>query len=120
MLPNGKILYIGGVSQTQPGAEDELIDMNVIPVFDTISSTWSYKNTSQSILVQPRIAHTATLMPDNNEIIIIGGNSNYQLHLTTVSPTFLSLNIAKEPYEYSELNTSGDKPPPLAVHTANL
>ncbi|CAG8745631.1 17972_t:CDS:2, partial [Gigaspora rosea] len=75
MLPNGKILYIGGVSQTQPGAEDELIDMNVIPVFDTISSTWSYKNTSQSILVQPRIAHTATLMPDNNEIIIIGGNS---------------------------------------------
>ncbi|KAF0389750.1 galactose oxidase [Gigaspora margarita] len=120
MLPNGKILYIGGVSQTQPGADADLIDMNEIPVFDTISSTWSYKYTSRSILVQPRLAHTATLMSNNNEIIIIGGNSNYHLGLTTASPIFLSLNIAKEPYEYSELITSGDKPPPIAVHTANL
>ncbi|KAF0389751.1 galactose oxidase [Gigaspora margarita] len=120
LLPNGKILYIGGVSQTQPGADADLINMNEIPVFDTNSSTWSYKYANQSILVQPRIAHTATLMPNNNEIIIIGGNSNYNLHLTTVNPIFLSLNIAKDPYEYSELITSGDKPPPLAVHTANL
>ncbi|CAG8677518.1 13809_t:CDS:2, partial [Gigaspora rosea] len=120
MLPNGKILYIGGVSQTQPGADADLIDMNEIPVFDTNSLTWTYKYTNQSILVQSRIAHTATLMPNNNEIIIIGGNSNYHFHLTTASPVFLSLNIAKEPYEYSELITSGDKPLPLAVHTANL
>ncbi|CAG8843267.1 17239_t:CDS:2, partial [Gigaspora margarita] len=77
MLPNGKILYIGGVSQTQPGADANLIDMNVvkIPVFDTNSFKWSYKYAYQSTLVQPRIAHTATLMPNNNEIIIIGGNS---------------------------------------------
>ncbi|KAF0446066.1 galactose oxidase [Gigaspora margarita] len=120
LLPNGKILYIGGVSQTQPGVDADLIDMNEIPVFDTISSTWSYKYASRSILVQPRLAHTATLLSDNNEIIIIGGNSNYHLQFTTVSPIFLSLNIAKEPYEYSELITSGDKPPPLAFHTANL
>ncbi|CAG8838869.1 5213_t:CDS:2, partial [Racocetra persica] len=39
MLPNGKILYIGGVSQTNPGTNANLIDMNEIPVFDTISST---------------------------------------------------------------------------------
>ncbi|CAG8784110.1 23183_t:CDS:2, partial [Gigaspora margarita] len=83
-----------------PNVDADLIDMNEIPVFDTISSTWSYKYASQSILVQPRLAHTATLMPDNNEIIIIGGNS--------------------KPYEYSELITSGDKPPPLAFHIANL
>ncbi|CAG8694782.1 14434_t:CDS:2, partial [Gigaspora margarita] len=105
MLPNGKILYIGGVSQTQPGADADLIDMN--------------EYTSRSILVQPRLAHTATLMPNNNEIIIIGGNSNYHLGLTTASPIFLSLNIAKEPYEYSELITSGDKPPPLAPSEIN-
>ncbi|CAG8844681.1 4769_t:CDS:2, partial [Gigaspora margarita] len=41
-------------------------------------------------------------------------------YLTTASPIFLLLNIAKEPYVYSELITSGDKPPPLAVHTTNL
>ncbi|CAG8594111.1 2479_t:CDS:2, partial [Cetraspora pellucida] len=76
LLPNGKILYIGGVSQTDPGKEADLIDMNEIPVFDTISSTWSYKYASQSIRIQPRVAHTATLTPDNNEIIIIGGNSS--------------------------------------------
>ncbi|RIB26694.1 hypothetical protein C2G38_2162626 [Gigaspora rosea] len=119
-LPSGKILYIGGVSQTQPGMDADLIDMNEIPVFDTISSTWSYKYARQSILIQPRLGHTATLMPDNNEIIIIGGNSNYHYNFTTTTPIFLSLNIAKEPYEYSELITSGDQPPPLAIHTANL
>ncbi|CAG8762340.1 24861_t:CDS:2, partial [Gigaspora rosea] len=96
--PSGKILYIGGVSQAQPGVDVDFVDMNEIPIFETISSKWSYK----SIIVQPRIAHTANLMPDNNEIIIIGGSST------------------KEPYEYSELITSGDNPPPLAVHTANL
>ncbi|CAG8694778.1 14433_t:CDS:2 [Gigaspora margarita] len=88
LLPNGKILYIGGVSQTQPGTDADLINMNEIPVFDTNSSTWSYKYANQSILVQPRIAHTATLMPNNNEIIIIGGNSHIQckIWVTTFTP----------------------------------
>ncbi|CAG8785119.1 10185_t:CDS:2, partial [Dentiscutata erythropus] len=120
LLPNGKILYIGGVSQTEPGVDADLIDMNEIPVFDTISSTWSYKYANQPLHVQPRLAHTATLAPENNTIIIIGGNSNYNLNLTTPFPVFVLLNITKEPYEYSELITSGVNPPPLAVHTANL
>ncbi|CAG8813840.1 5388_t:CDS:2, partial [Racocetra persica] len=75
MLPNGKILYIGGVSQTVPGKNANLIDMNEIPVFDAISSTWSYKYANQRIRIQARIGHTVTLTPDNNEIIIIGGNT---------------------------------------------
>ncbi|CAG8834855.1 43417_t:CDS:2, partial [Gigaspora margarita] len=28
MLPNGKTLYIGGVSQNQPGMDADLVDMN--------------------------------------------------------------------------------------------
>ncbi|KAF0513077.1 galactose oxidase [Gigaspora margarita] len=82
LLPNGKILYIGGVSQTQPGLVAELIDMKNISVFDTISLIWSYKHAvlrDNSITIQPRIAHTATLTSDNNEIIIIGGNSSKTL-----------------------------------------
>ncbi|CAG8460408.1 11080_t:CDS:2 [Scutellospora calospora] len=123
LLPSGKILYIGGVSQTTPGTDADLIDMTDIRVFDTVSSTWSYKTAilkDPSISIQPRISHTATLTSDNNEIIIIGGNSNYNYNLTTATPVFVSLNIATENYEYSELITSGDKPPLLAAHTANL
>ncbi|CAG8451252.1 5230_t:CDS:2 [Dentiscutata erythropus] len=120
LLPNGKILYIGGVSQTEPGVDADLIDMNEIPIFDTISSTWSYKYANQSIRIQPRLGHTATLTPDNNEILIIGGNTNYHYNFTITFPIFVSLNITKEPYEYSELVTSGEKPPPIAFHTANL
>ncbi|CAG8849044.1 13230_t:CDS:2, partial [Gigaspora margarita] len=123
LLLNGKILYIGGVSQTQPGFVAELIDMRNISVFDTISSTWSYKYAvlrNKSIIIQPRVAHTATLTSDNNEIIIIGGVSSYGYNLTAVTPVFVSLNITTEPYEYSELITFGSKPPSLAVHTANL
>ncbi|CAG8678646.1 3675_t:CDS:2, partial [Scutellospora calospora] len=70
--------------------------------------------------IQPRLAHTATLTSDNNEIIIIGGNSNYNYNLTTATPVFVSLNITTEPYEYSKLITTGDSPPSLAVHTVNL
>ncbi|CAG8786779.1 3926_t:CDS:2, partial [Gigaspora margarita] len=70
MLPSGKILYIGGVSQTRPGVDVSLVDMN------------------EPIIVQPRIAHTANLMPDNNEIIIVGGSSNIQCKtwVTTFAP----------------------------------
>ncbi|CAG8664786.1 7595_t:CDS:2, partial [Racocetra fulgida] len=49
-------------STTDPGKDSDLIDMN--------------EYTNQSIRIQPRLAHTATLTPDNNEIIIIGGNSS--------------------------------------------
>ncbi|CAG8790503.1 21284_t:CDS:1, partial [Gigaspora rosea] len=44
----------------------------------------------------------------------------HHYNYTTTTPIFLSLNITKEPYEYSELITSGDKPPPLAYYTVNL
>ncbi|KAF0513075.1 galactose oxidase [Gigaspora margarita] len=109
LLPNGKILYIGGVSQTQPGLVAELIDMRNYAV-----------SRDKSITIQPRVAHTATLTSDNNEIIIIGGVSSYGYNHTTVTPVFVSLNITTEPYEYSELITFGSKPPSLAIHTANL
>ncbi|CAG8517346.1 9394_t:CDS:2 [Dentiscutata heterogama] len=104
LLPNGKILYIGGVYQISPGEDALPIDMTNISVFDTNSLTWSYKIAKSSNPIQARTGHTATLTPDNNKIIIIGGTSSYALSLTTAYPTFLSLDISTEPYEYSELS----------------
>ncbi|RIB15134.1 hypothetical protein C2G38_2094047 [Gigaspora rosea] len=120
LLPNGKILYIGGASQNSPGEDAWPIDMTNISVFDTNTWTWSYTIAKSSTPIQARTGHTATLAPDNNKIIIIGGSTSYVLRLTTAYPTFLSLDITKEPYEYSELSFSGIKPPPLSFHTVNL
>ncbi|KAF0462679.1 galactose oxidase [Gigaspora margarita] len=120
LLPSGKILYIGGVTQSAPGITTNLLPMTEIPVFDTISSTWSSKTTSTSFLVQPRVGHTATLAPDNKTIIIIGGTTSYQLNQTIPIPNYLILNVATEPYQYSELKSSGNQPPPLSFHTSTL
>ncbi|CAG8583122.1 41946_t:CDS:2 [Gigaspora margarita] len=103
LLPNGKILYIGGVYQNSPGEVALQIDMNNIATL--------------SIPIQARVGHTATLTPDNNKIIIIGGTTSYVLGQTTAYPVFVSLDITTEPYTYSELNVSGVQPPPLAYHT---
>ncbi|CAG8497639.1 4266_t:CDS:2 [Dentiscutata erythropus] len=103
LLPNGKIIYIGGVSQDAPGSQTNLINMTETAI--------------SSISIQPRVGHTAVLTPDNSSIIIMGGTSSYELNQTTVYPSFLKLDIQSEPFQYSELNTSGiNKPPPLSFH----
>ncbi|CAG8702167.1 18190_t:CDS:2, partial [Racocetra persica] len=121
LLPDGKILYIGGVSQTTPGEDATPIDMKIIPVFDTNSSTWSTEQAEfGSTYIQPRTGHSATLAPDNTSIIIIGGTSSYVRNETTAKPVMVLLDISKKPYTYSELNVpgaSGAKAPPLAYHS---
>ncbi|CAG8673481.1 14980_t:CDS:2, partial [Dentiscutata heterogama] len=62
LLPSGKILYIGGVTQPAPGITTTLLEMT--------------QNASSSFQVQPRVGHTATLTPDNKTIVIVGGTSS--------------------------------------------
>ncbi|CAG8820265.1 285_t:CDS:2, partial [Racocetra persica] len=92
-----------------------------IPVFDTISSTWSTEQAEfGSAFIQPRAGHTANLAPDNLSIIIIGGTSSYVRNETTAKPVMVLLDISKKPYIYSELivpGASGVKAPPLAYHS---
>ncbi|CAG8527512.1 7346_t:CDS:2, partial [Racocetra persica] len=71
--------------------------------------------------IEARIGHTATLTPDNDKIIIIGGTSSHVIDATTAYPVFIMLDIRTESYEYSELKDSGIRPrSPLAYHTVNL
>ncbi|CAG8722938.1 27554_t:CDS:2, partial [Racocetra persica] len=92
LLPNEKIIYIGGVSQDTPGSQTNLINMMEIQIFDTISLSWSLHTANASFSIQPRVGHTAVLTPDNNSIIIMGGTSSYQLNQTTVYPNLLKLD----------------------------
>ncbi|CAG8525698.1 33615_t:CDS:2 [Gigaspora margarita] len=121
LLPNGKIIYIGGVSQDAVGSQTNLIIMTEIQIFDTNSLSWSTRTASSSSLIQPRVGHTAVLTSDNNSIIVMGGTSSYQLSQTTVYPNLMKLDISSEPYQYSELKPSGiNPPPPLSYHSANI
>ncbi|RIB26401.1 hypothetical protein C2G38_266026 [Gigaspora rosea] len=121
LLPSGKIIYIGGVSQDAAGSQTNLINMTEIQIFDTNSLSWSTHTASSSVLIQPRVGHTAVLTSDNNSIIIMGGTSSYQLSQTTVYPKLLKLDVSSEPYQYSELIPSGTNPPPsLSYHSANI
>ncbi|CAG8513704.1 6209_t:CDS:2, partial [Dentiscutata erythropus] len=79
LLPGGKIIYIGGVSQDTPGSQTNLLNM-----LETASS---------SFLIQPRVGHSSVLTPDNNSIIIMGGTSSYQLNQTTVFPRNITNNV---------------------------
>ncbi|CAG8537941.1 7459_t:CDS:2 [Dentiscutata erythropus] len=97
LLPSGKILYIGGVTQSAPGVQTNLLPMT-----------------------EPRVGHTATLTPNNKTIIILGGTTSYVLNQTVPQPNYLSLDISKEPYQYSELKLSGNNPPYLSFHTTTL
>ncbi|RIB15168.1 hypothetical protein C2G38_1600135 [Gigaspora rosea] len=63
LMPDGKIIYIGGVNQSIPGQPASRIVMNEIYVFDTILSTWSLKAAKIPSFVDigPRVGHTAVL-----------------------------------------------------------
>ncbi|CAG8461991.1 980_t:CDS:2, partial [Dentiscutata heterogama] len=98
LLPNGQILYIGGVNQSSPGEDAWPLDMREIAIFDTNSLIWSYKYAEYtSIQIQPRAGHTATLTQDNTSIIIIGGTSsnitNDKGQSTDINPSIYLLDM---------------------------
>ncbi|CAG8646525.1 14777_t:CDS:2, partial [Racocetra persica] len=97
------------------------VNMDEIAVFDTNSLKWSNKHAENASRIQPRVGHTATLSQDKTSIIIIGGTTASIIGLRiTAYPIFILLDISTEPYKYSELNDSGERPRPLAYHTVNL
>ncbi|CAG8680700.1 17020_t:CDS:2, partial [Dentiscutata heterogama] len=91
LMPDGKIIYIGGVTQSAPGEDANRISMNDIYIFDTLDSTWSQKSALGND-IDPRLGHTALLAPDNHTIVFLGGSQSYGYNHTTPHPIFLLLD----------------------------
>ncbi|KAF0559897.1 galactose oxidase [Gigaspora margarita] len=121
LIPNGRIIYIGGVTQSNPGDNGTRLLMTEIYVFDTIQLTWSLKTAKSpdSVNIDPRVGHTAVLAPDNHTIVIFGGTQDGFAQITAY-PAFVLLDVKSEPFQYSAPTPSGQAPPPLAFHTATV
>ncbi|KAF0557814.1 galactose oxidase [Gigaspora margarita] len=120
LMPDGRIIYIGGVTQNNPGEDAIRIHMTEIYIFDTVQSTWLLQTANSPENIDPRVGHTAVLAPDNNTIVILGGTQSYGVNQTTPYPVFVLLDVKSEPFQYSAPTPSGSIPPPLAFHTATL
>ncbi|CAG8442533.1 3021_t:CDS:2, partial [Scutellospora calospora] len=83
LMPDGKIIYIGGVTQSFPGQPATKLDMT------------EYANSPKNI--DPRVGHTA----------LLGGTNSYGLNQTTVYPNFVLLNVKSQPFQYSIITPSG-------------
>ncbi|RHZ53520.1 hypothetical protein Glove_441g84 [Diversispora epigaea] len=112
ILPNGIIVYIGGVES----AKFTLVNMNQIKLFDTHKLEWSRMNTIGDE-IDPRIYFSSVLTPDGN-IIIFGGCTKNR---SSVSPKLAILDTNKNPFEWSiPSNSEANSPPSVWGHTANL
>ncbi|RIB30476.1 hypothetical protein C2G38_2136344 [Gigaspora rosea] len=113
LIPDGKIIYIGGVTQSNPGGNGTRLLMTDL--------TWSLKTAKSpdSVNIDPRVGHSAVLAPDNHTIVIFGGTQDGFAQITAY-PVFVLLNVKSEPFQYSAPTPSGPIPPPLAFHTATL
>ena len=65
LLPDGRVLMVGGLSSSQAGAQ-----LATAEVYDPAANAWK----SAGSLVGPRSGHTATLMP-NGRVLVAGGGS---------------------------------------------
>jgi N-acetylneuraminic acid mutarotase len=73
LLPNGKVLVVGGASSTLVGGRDQRLAS--AELYDPASGTW----TATGSLANARFLHTATLLPNGNVLVAggaIGANNN--------------------------------------------
>ncbi|RHZ53502.1 hypothetical protein Glove_441g78 [Diversispora epigaea] len=116
ILPNGYIVYIGGVEPNALNINFTLVKINNIKLFNTKSYKWSQMNAIGDI-VDSRTSHNSILTPDGH-IIIFGGRTQ---EYTSVSPILALLDTNTYPYEWSiPGGASFNSPPSIYGSTANL
>ncbi|CAG8610383.1 10621_t:CDS:2 [Gigaspora rosea] len=102
LIPDRKIIYIGGVTQSNSGGNGTRLLMTEIYFIDTIQLTWSSKTTKSpdSVNIDPRVGLSAFLAPDKHTIVIFGGTQDGFAQITAY-PVFVLLNVKSEPFQYS-------------------
>ncbi|KAI9301397.1 hypothetical protein BJ944DRAFT_5349 [Cunninghamella echinulata] len=68
---DGSIYILGGATR-YPDGNFSYSNFNEVRKFDTKSSQWSYFNATGHI-ASPRVSHTATQLPNKNQLLIYGG-----------------------------------------------
>ena len=106
LLPNGKVLVIGGFSE-DIGVGDHT---DSTELYDPATNTWS----AAGSLITPRFRHTATLL-FNGKVLVVGGYNDYGNQLDSVS-------ASAEIYDPTTDNWSaaGDLSTKHVEHTATL
>ncbi|RIB26420.1 hypothetical protein C2G38_2065041 [Gigaspora rosea] len=91
LMPDGIIIYIGGLNQSNPGDNATRLLMTEIYVFDTVQSTWSLKiaNSPDSVNIDPRVGHTAVLAPDNILLSFLEERKMLNLNPFNIQPPHL-------------------------------
>ncbi|RHZ77940.1 hypothetical protein Glove_168g42 [Diversispora epigaea] len=125
ILPNGTIIYIGGVERASNDTNYILVNMKKIKLFNTITYKWSQMNATGDE-ISSRLYFSSVLTPDGY-IIIFGGCSYYNGRIIRVgvSPKLAALDTNKNPfvwttkseiklfntitYKWSQMNATGDE-----------
>ncbi|RHZ78074.1 hypothetical protein Glove_168g55 [Diversispora epigaea] len=121
ILPNGTIIYIGGLERASNDANYTLVNMKKIKLFNTITYKWSQMNATGSY-IGPRWYFSSVLTPDGY-IIILGGlsYSGGSIDYVGVSPKLARLDTNQNPFIWSiPPNSEVNAPPYIWGHTANL
>ncbi|RHZ71073.1 hypothetical protein Glove_262g60 [Diversispora epigaea] len=109
ILPNGIIVYFGGLDGNVTLAPMKNVSNNLSIIFNSKNATGND--------VDSRWLFASVLTPDGHIIIFGGCDLNY----ISVSPKLAILNTNKSPYEWSIPSSSEiNSPPSIYGHTANL
>ncbi|KAG9297067.1 hypothetical protein G9A89_004933 [Geosiphon pyriformis] len=77
LLPDGRIIFIGGVGHFYPNPEADLSAILIFNINGKPEDPWSYESTKSVVALGSRRGHTAILAADEYNIIIYGGHDNF-------------------------------------------
>ncbi|CAB4414096.1 unnamed protein product [Rhizophagus irregularis] len=112
LLPDNRIIYIGGMSETT--ISDVALPLSEVYIYDTISDSWRKEVTSGKI-PSDRGGFSSILDLDGQRIIIFGG---YIINTNYLDTTLYVLDLKN--YNWYVPKFSGKIPSPRAYHEANV
>ncbi|KAG9297066.1 hypothetical protein G9A89_004932 [Geosiphon pyriformis] len=77
LLPDGRIIFIGGVGHFYPNPEADLSAILIFNINEKPEDPWSYESAKSVVALGSRRGHTAILASDEYNIIIYGGHDNF-------------------------------------------